>query len=170
MAARRPGCHDHGMGAVRVRTMTETEFAEWQRELAEQYAEEQVAAGRWGPEGAVERALTENAELLPAGLRTERMLVLRGLDDQGEPIGRAWVALDHPRGAPDTAFLYDIEVLEQRRGEGLGRGLLAAVEAAVRRAGVGALELNVFGHNQRAIGVYSAAGYRVTTQQMRKAL
>ncbi len=151
--------------------MTESEFDEWQTELAEEYAADQVSAGRWTLEGAVQRALAENAELLPDGPETERMLTLRGIDSAGEPIGRAWVGLDHPRGAPGIAFLYDIEVVEQRRGgTGLGRALLEAVEAAAKRAGAVALELNVFGGNATAIALYETSGYRVVTQQMRKHL
>ncbi|MEU1972934.1 GNAT family N-acetyltransferase [Microbacterium sp. NPDC019599] len=158
------------MATVTVRPMTRTEFHEWQLVLAEEYAVEQVEAGRWAAEGAVERAREENAQALPDGLRTKRMLLLTGLDAAGEPVGRAWVSLDHPRGAPDIAFLYDIEVIEARRGAGLGRALLAAVEAAARDAGARALELNVFGSNRPAVMLYASAGYEVVTQQMRKPL
>jgi ribosomal protein S18 acetylase RimI-like enzyme len=150
--------------------MTPDEFAQWQDQIAEDYAAEQVAAGRWPSAGAVERARDENRELLPEALETPRMLLLRGVDDDGEPVGRAWASLDHPRGAPGVAFLYDIEVLEPCRGRGYGRALLMAVEDAVREAGAQALELNVFGTNQTAISLYSSAGYAVITQQMRKPL
>ena len=98
------------------------------------------------------------------------MLVLRGVDTDGEPVGRAWVGLDNLRGAPDVAFLYDIEVIEARRGSGLGRALLEAVEDATRQAGAVALELNVFGRNHTAIALDNPSGYDVVTQQMRKAL
>jgi GNAT superfamily N-acetyltransferase len=150
--------------------MTPAEFDEWQAAIAEEYAEEQVAAGRWQREGALQRARDEDAQLLPQGLETARMLLLRGVDVDCEPVGRAWVGLDHPRGAPDVAFLYDIEVIESRRGSGLGRALLEAVEDAARQAGAAALELNVFGRNHTAISLYSSSGYDVVTQQMRKSL
>ena len=158
------------MTTVTLRTMTPTEFDEWQALLADDYAAEQVAAGAWPSEGAVQRARDENARLLPRGAETERMLFLRGVDAAGEPVGRAWVALDHPRGAPGVAFLYDIEVVEDRRGRGLGRALLTAVEDAARTAGAVALELNVFGHNTPAVSLYGSSGYDVVTQQMRKPL
>jgi len=158
------------MTQVTVRQMTPAEYEEWQSTLAEAYADEQIAAGRWLAEGAVQRAREENTELLPHGLETERMLILRGVDTDGEPVGWAWVALDHPRGTADVAFLYDIEVIETRRGGGLGRALLAAVEDATRLAGAIGLELNVFGRNHTAIALYSSAGYELVTQQMRKAL
>ena len=150
--------------------MTLAEFDEWLAAIAEDYANEQVDAGRWPREGAVQRARDENAQLLPDGLDTARVLLLWGVDSDGEPVGRAWVALDHPRGAPDVAFLYDIEVIEARRGTGLGRALLGAVEEATRQHGAGALELNVFGRNHAATALYSSSGYDVVTQQMRKAL
>ncbi|MFP3714225.1 GNAT family N-acetyltransferase [Puerhibacterium sp. TATVAM-FAB25] len=150
--------------------MSLAEFEDWQLALAEEYAREQVAAGRWPEAGAVDRAREESLARLPQGLATPRMLLLRGVDADGEPVGQAWVGLDHPRGAPGVAFLYDIEVLDSRRGQGLGRALLSAVEAATRDAGLGALELNVFGHNRVAIALYDSSGYTVTAQQMRKAL
>ncbi|MBD7957895.1 GNAT family N-acetyltransferase [Microbacterium sp. Sa4CUA7] len=158
------------MTAVTVRPMTPAEYEQWQAALATEYAAEQVAAGRWAADGAVQRALDENARLLPQGLETPRTLLLTAVDAAGVPVGRAWVALDHPRDAPDVAFLYDIEIAEPHRGQGYGRALLAAVEHATRETGVGALELNVFGSNTTAIGLYDSAGYDVVTQQMRKAL
>ena len=150
--------------------MTTTEFDQWQASLAEEYAAEQVSAGRWQREGAVQRALESNAQMLPQGLDTPRMIIVCGIDAEGQPVGRAWVGLDHPRGSPDTAFLYDIEVVPHRRGAGIGRALLVAVEQAAREAGATALELNIFGGNRAAIGLYSSAGYAVSTQQMRKGL
>jgi GNAT superfamily N-acetyltransferase len=150
--------------------MTTLEFDQWQTALAEEYATEQISAGRWQREGAVERALESNAQLLPQGLATPRMIIVCAIDAEGQPVGRAWVGLDHPRGAPDAAFLFDIEVVPQRRGAGLGRALLAAVEQAARDAGATALELNVFGGNRAAITLYASAGYDVSTQQMRKSL
>jgi len=157
-----------GMATISLRPMTVDEFDAWQLALAEEYAAEKVAAGTWALEGSVQRALDESAALLPDGLDTERVLILRAVADDGRPVGRAWVALDHPRGAPDTAFLYDIEVDESARGQGFGRALLAAVEEAVRATGAVALELNVFGRNEVAFGLYESAGYATTSRQMRK--
>ncbi|MCA5894277.1 GNAT family N-acetyltransferase [Isoptericola sp. NEAU-Y5] len=158
------------MTTVTLRPMTPAEFERWQVVLTEDYAREQVASGRWPREGAVQRAREENAGMLPQGIDTPRMLVLRGEDADGEDVGRAWVALDGPRGMTGSAFLYDIEVVEGRRGRGYGRALLAAVEDAARQAGATTLELNVFGQNRTAVALYDSAGYAVVTQQMRKQL
>ncbi len=158
------------MSEVTLRSMTPAEFAAWQHQIAEAYAEEQVSVGNWPAEQAYERALASNAESLPQGLQTPGMVMLMGVRSGGEVIGRVWIGLTHPRGTPDCAFLYDIEVDAEHRGQGLGRALLEAAERAVAERGVGALELNVFGTNTAALALYEFAGYRVTTQQMRKRL
>jgi hypothetical protein len=62
------------MVEVSVRAMTASEFDTWQHELARVYADRQVVAGIWPSEGALERALADNAELLPQGLGTPGML------------------------------------------------------------------------------------------------
>jgi ribosomal protein S18 acetylase RimI-like enzyme len=158
------------MPEVSVRPMTEPEFAEWQRAIARAYADEQVAAGNWQRDDALERALEGNATLLPQGLATPGMLLLKGVLEDGTPVGRLWIGLSHPRGLPRCAFVYDIEVDVEHRGSGYGRALLTAGETVARAHGAEALELNVFGDNRRAIGLYSSADYRVVSQQMRKEL
>jgi ribosomal protein S18 acetylase RimI-like enzyme len=155
---------------VSVRAMTEAEFDEWRHAVASAYAAEQVAAGNWSPDEALELALQGNAAFLPEGLATPDMLLLKGMRGDGTSVGVLWIALKHPRGIPDCAFLHDIEVEEAYRGAGYGRALLNAAEDIVRSHGVGKLELNVFGDNARAIRLYETAGYRVVAQQMRKSL
>lgn len=157
------------MTELRVRPMSPEEFTGWQRASAEAFASHQVAAGTWAAQGALERALESNTATLPDGIDTERMLFLRAVVED-RPVGHAWVGLDHPRGAVDCAFIYDIEIDTPWRGRGYGRMLLAAIEDAVRDAGVPSLELNVHGGNGTAISLYESAGYVVVTQQMRKSL
>jgi ribosomal protein S18 acetylase RimI-like enzyme len=163
-------CQDRVAEALSVRAMTEVEFDEWRQSVVRTFAAEQVAAGNWSPEDGVELAVRANAALLPEGSATEGMLFLKGLRRDGSSVGVLWIGLNHPRGTPDCAFLYDIEVDEEHRGAGFGRALLAAAEEAVRARGLSAMELNVFSENRRAIQLYEAAGYTVVTQQMRKNL
>ncbi|MEV1146579.1 GNAT family N-acetyltransferase [Micromonospora sp. NPDC049799] len=158
------------MTVVTTRPMEQSEFDSWQQAVARQFADAQVAAGVWPEEEALDRALEGNRTLLPDGLDTRQMILLRGVLADGTPIGRLWIGLTHPRGVAGCAFLYDIEVDPEFRGRGLGRALLAAAEATARDHGATHLELNVFGDNPAAIGLYSTAGFQVVTQQMRKRL
>ena len=150
--------------------MTGDEFDAWREQTLRAYADEQVAAGVWEPHDALETARRHQAALLPDGRDTPGMLFLAATLAAGTPVGVLWLGLTHPRGTRDCAFLYDIEVRPEHRGAGLGRALLAAAEEAARAGGAGALELNVFGANARAVHLYTSAGYTVVTQQMRKPL
>lgn len=158
------------MVELSVRAMTQAEFDVWSEQLARTFAETQIAAGNWPAEDAIVRARHGNADLLPDGVATEGMLLLKAVRPDGVAVGVAWVGLTHPRGTPGCAFLYDIEVDEEHRGAGYGRALLEAVEEATRAQGMAALELNVFGGNTPAIRLYETSGYAVVTQQMRKSL
>jgi ribosomal protein S18 acetylase RimI-like enzyme len=155
---------------VTVRAMTDAEYAAWRPAVASAFAKEQVDAGRWPAEGAVERALREQDEVLWDGVSTPGMALLTGVRGDGTVVGWLWVGLRHPRGVTGCAFLYDIEVAEDHRGAGYGRDLLAAGEAAARAHGASRIELNVFGGNARAIRLYESTGYRVVSQQMLKDL
>jgi len=153
-----------------VRDMTGSEFEQWRDRTVRSFADEQVAAGNWAADEAVGLAAKSTDVLLPDGFATAGMLFLTAELPDGTAVGVLWLGLTHPRGVPDCAFIYDIEVTQAYRGAGYGRVLLAAAEDAVRSRGVGRLELNVFGDNARAIRLYETSGYRVVTQQMRKSL
>ena len=156
--------------ALRLRLMTATEFESFRMRLVHDYAADHVRAGTWSIEEAETRAGEQTSELLPDGPDTDGMLLLTAEDEEGQPVGVLWLSLTHPQGATDTAWIYDIEVVAKRRGEGYGRALLCAAEHEVRRRGIGTLGLNVFGDNDAARTLYQSAGYEVVTQQMRKRL
>lgn len=158
------------MDGLALRPMTEEEFAGYRGRLAREYAEEHVKAGNWAPEEALARSEAELDKLLPEGVASPDALVLTATDRDGVPLGVLWIGLKHPTGAPDTAWIYDIEVFAEHRGRGLGRALLSAAEREVARQGIGKLGLNVFGSNEVARRLYDSAGYVVTTQQMQKRL
>jgi ribosomal protein S18 acetylase RimI-like enzyme len=148
--------------------MTEDEYAVYRPRVVREYAAEHVRAGNWAEEEALARSEAEFEEILPDGLAQPDTLLLTAVDEDGAAVGLTWIALKHPRGAPDTAWVFDIEVAAEHRGRGLGRALLAAAEAEVARHGVGHLGLNVFGSNTVALRLYESAGYTVVTQQMHK--
>lgn len=73
-------------------------------------------------------------------------------------------------GGPSTYFVIDVEILEQHRGQGLGRLTMQAGEEFVRQQGGSALELNVLWINEVARNLYLSLGYNFTSAHMRKAL
>jgi ribosomal protein S18 acetylase RimI-like enzyme len=59
--------------------------------------------------------------------------------------------------------VHDLAVLPDQRGRGVGRQLLAAVEARARALGCCKLTLEVLENNRRAIALYTAAGFAQAT-------
>ena len=158
------------MTDLRLWPMDRAEFDAWRGDVVRAFAEEQVAAGSWPADEAIELATKSNDALLPDGFDTEGMRFYTGRIADGTRVGVLWLGLTHPRGKPDCAFIYDIEIHEPYRGSGYGRALLAAVDAEVRAHGLSAVELNVFADNTRAVRLYETSGFAVVTQQMRKSV
>jgi hypothetical protein len=98
------------------------------------------------------------------------MLFLIGLRPDGEPVGRIWLSVEHPKGTADSR----LPLRHRGRRAAPGQGLRAGPADGGRRIGtirgVSALELNVFGGNATSIGLYESAGYVVVQQQMRTRL
>jgi GNAT superfamily N-acetyltransferase len=83
------------------------------------------------------------------------------IEAEGEPAGYAVLAFGYSleyRGL--DAFVDDLYVVPARRGRGLGRAALEAVEAAARELGVRALHLEVERENASAGALYRDRGFR----------
>jgi ribosomal protein S18 acetylase RimI-like enzyme len=73
-----------------------------------------------------------------------------------------------PDANDDRWWLWDIWVNESDRGRGVGREVLALVEAEVRRLHGMSVGLSVFGSNDQARRLYERSGYEVVSVRMRK--
>lgn len=156
------------MGAAAVRPMMATEYDEWVVDEIASYAADLAQTSGSTLEEAHLRAEQQTRELLPDGVDTVGHHLFRVLDGIGAPVGVLWVG-PHPqrRGA---GWVYEIEIDESRRGEGLGRAAMLAAERITIDAGWSALGLNVFGHNPRARALYDSLGYEVAATTMTKPL
>lgn len=77
--------------------------------------------------------------------------------ERGRATGYAAVLF---REGSRRARLYSTAVAPERRGNGLGRALLRAAEAAARRRGAAWMRLEVRTDNAAAIELYRSAGYQ----------
>jgi GNAT superfamily N-acetyltransferase len=84
-------------------------------------------------------------------------------------VGGAWLG-PNAAESPTTAWLFEILLDEDVRGQGHGRALLAAIETAALAAGYTSVGLNVFGDNRVARQLYETAGYDVRAMQLTKSL
>lgn len=151
-----------------LRPMTPAEFDAYRRRSVASYGEELAGSGAMGAAEAAAESERQFARFLPEGADTAGMRLLLVLDDAGARAGVLWVG-PHPRRG-DAGWVYDIEVDEDRRGQGFGRRAMLAAEGVCREAGWSALGLNVFGPNTSARGLYDSLGYEVVSTTMLKPL
>ena len=153
------------MAQIRLDPMTAEEYAAYHRKAVLAYAEAHVSAKSWPADGARQRAIDEYAALLPEGVATpgHRLCTAR---DGDRKIGTVWFAERPGR----VAYLYDIEVDADLRGQGHGEALMRAMEHEVRSAGLKAVRLQVFGNNAVARSLYRKLGYAETNVVMAKDL
>jgi ribosomal protein S18 acetylase RimI-like enzyme len=153
---------------IRVRPMTAAEYGEWQEHSLTDYAIE-LSEARGIPLADARRLAAEShTRHLPQGQQTPGVHLVIGEDSEGARVGILWVG-PNPNGV-GPAWVYDIEVEEDRRGEGWGRALMLAAERLMRADGHEEIGLNVFGSNTVARGLYESLGYQLSSMQMRKPL
>ena len=156
------------MKDVRLEPMNEHEYGSFiQREIND-YAAENVAAGRWLQDEAMVQSTEAHESLLPSGRETanQYFFIVRE-EGTGEEVGAVWVAMSE-QAREKEAFVYYIEMLEGSRGKGFGGLTLMAVEKKARELGASKISLHAFWHNQRAISLYRRIGYAVTSVNMSK--
>ena len=156
------------MDALRLRPMTDTEFAAFRERAVHYYAIETVAAGEWPEERAAALAEEQTTAILPAGKSTAGMFIAIADAEEVGPVGYAWLALEGPDVS--CAWIYDIAIDEEHRGKGYGRAMLNGLEQVAREHGLTSIGLNVFASNDYARRLYERAGYEATSIHMSKRL
>lgn len=87
-------------------------------------------------------------------------------EEDGAMVGFA-VAEWFPTRSGMKAYIQTIEVVEARRGQGVGEELLRRVEQSAREAGALAMGLHVDAENAAAIRLYERCGYECEGRQER---
>lgn len=98
--------------------------------------------------------------LIPGLQRHPTTLVFLAYDGDA-PVGVAVCFLGFSTfAAKPLVNIHDFAILPAYRGRGVGRGLMAAVEARARELGCCKLTLEVLDQNHRALKTYAAAGFK----------
>jgi ribosomal protein S18 acetylase RimI-like enzyme len=156
--------------SVRLRPLRDDEYPEFVETSRREYSEDLRRNGGMDRDPAEAKAAKDFETLLPAELATAGHWICAIEEETtGERVGRLWFARRDEHGQ-SVAFLYDITIEEAQRGRGLGRAAMLAFEAAAAEQGLEVLELNVFGGNARARGLYRSLGYTETAVHMQKRL
>jgi GNAT superfamily N-acetyltransferase len=153
------------MSAIRLRPLREDEYEPWRVRSRDRYAADMVANAGMSPAAATAKAERDGAATLPDGLATPNHHLFVVEDEAGAAVGTLWFAV-----TAEHAWLYEIEIDEPRRGEGLGRAAMEELERRVAALGHATIELNVFGGNTVARSLYRSLGYAETFVTMAKRL
>lgn len=155
---------------VLLEPMTDTEYQTYLADAVKEYADDHILDGRWPPDEALEESAQEFARLLPDGTKTPDHYLYTVVDGNShQPVGMIWYMV-RPGPKGKTAFVYDIRMGANMRGQGYGTQTLQALEEDAKRRGVVSIALHVFGHNDGAFRLYQRVGYRVTNILMAKDL
>jgi GNAT superfamily N-acetyltransferase len=96
-------------------------------------------------------------------------------EEQGSPVGWAAAHRDENdvyvrRDERQFALISELFVLEEVRGRGIGKALIAACEDWARAQGLNVVMINVLRDNRRAEKIYRAAGFETYYTGLRKYL
>lgn len=147
------------MAEVQLRPMTPEEHRDWLPWAIEDYAREDVEHELLDPERARANMSAFLESAIPRGPRTagHRMSIVEDAAT-GERVGFTWWA-ERELDAGPAAWIYDVHIDEPHRRKGFGRGLMEAVEAQVREAGLTRIELHVWVDNDPATSLYRSTGF-----------
>ncbi|MEU6975955.1 MULTISPECIES: GNAT family N-acetyltransferase [unclassified Streptomyces] len=150
------------------RPVTEEEFAQWSARSLDAFAQSWIDRGM--PE-ELARAKAEDSRrrFLPQGLATPGISVVVALRD-AEVVGYLWTGGLELEPGERSGFVFEVEVAEEQRGKGYGRGLMLLAERLSLAAGESLLGLHVFAGNTPAIRLYESLGYRTTHLNSAKTL
>ncbi len=153
-----------------LQKMTAEVFSTYLEKAIIDYAQDNVASGRWPQAGALERSRKEHDQLLPQGLDTADNHLFEIIStENGSRAGYLWLAIENKFGA-HTAFIFDIEVHAQYRRQGHARRALLALEEWAKECGASSIGLHVFKQNAAAQALYASLGYEVVSSNMVKPL
>ena len=148
--------------------MTQPEFDAFLERLIPDYAADNVRAGYWSEEEALEKSRKQTMSLLPDGLQTKDHY-LYTLYEGDNAVGMIWLRAELDRPIK-SGFIFDVEIKEEFRGKGYGKQAMLLIEEKARELGVKRMGLHVFGYNNVAKNLYERIGYKVSSMNMLKDL
>ena len=149
--------------------MTESEFKIWEPRSRAAYAADKARSNSMTLIEAQEAADRDFRRYLADGLNTENSHLFTAKNRSGEILGFVWFGI-RDTDAKRSAFIYDVVIEPEHRGQGHGREMMKLTELEIRKLGASRIGLHVFGYNSAAIRLYHSLGYLTTDVDMEKVL
>ena len=155
---------------IELLAVTEPEFPAVLQQTIQGFADECVAAGRWGITDAYDHAKNVIESDLPEGLKTPGNLFFHLVATSNlQKVGYLWLEILVKDNLP-TVFIADIEISAGFRRLGYASESFAAVEQLAKDKGISRVCLHVFKHNEAAQALYKKLGFKTTGLNMLKNL
>lgn len=148
---------------IALRPMSQERHDKWASTLWQVYYQELIRAG-FSEEYARENSAEDPNNSIEFGKLQPGSFVLEAVY-QDQAIGVVWLVQKNTEW-----WIYDIEVDDVHRGEGLGRATLRAIERFASEQGGEKLNLSVFGFNKVARNLYESEGFNTVRIHMSKPL
>lgn len=153
---------------VQLLKMLPDDFLTYFEKVIQEYAQSNIASGRWRKKNALDRSRDEFNYLLPEGLYTNNhhfFNLVSAIEE--EVIGNLWLAIETDS---ESAIIYDIEIKQAYRRQGFGTSGLKEAEVFAKSLGAKYLGLHVFDENAAAQKLYTSLGYKTVSSNMMKSL
>lgn len=126
-----------------------------------------AAEGRWVRDGGVESSLADERRLARSSWSARGAFLVA--DEDGRIVGVLRIARERE---PATAHVatFGMAVAADRRGRGVGEGLLREALAWASRSGVRKIELSVYPDNEVAMALYARLGFGIEGRLVRHSL
>ncbi|MDD4972858.1 MAG: GNAT family N-acetyltransferase [Bacteriovorax sp.] len=153
---------------MKLYPLSQAEYEFWKERSVREYKLENMRANGLTEKEADEKATADFNRYLPDGMKSIDQYIYT-MKDSDELVGFLWFC---ERGSADNrkAYVLDIIIEEPKRGLGYGKKSMLLLEEKVKAMGLKHIGLHVFGHNQRAIGLYQSLNYQTTNLVMEKEL
>ncbi len=147
--------------------MPDTDYEAWKEYGIAEFAKDKQRTHGYTMDEALKLSRNSFEGGLPDGLKTKDQYIFNIHDSGDQVIGTCWFAINEDYGLR-KAFIYDIEIVEGKRGNGYGRAAMLAMEETIKSQGITKVGLHVFGFNKAAYALYQSLGYGVTDISMEK--
>ena len=148
--------------------MTQVEFDAFIEHLVPSYAADNVRAGYWSEDEALEKSRKQTESLLSQGLQTNGHYLYTLYDDD-IAVGIVWLRAELDRPVK-SGYIFDVEIREEFRGKGYGKQAMLLIEEKAFELGIKRMGLRVFAYNDVARNLYERIGYKVSSMNMLKDL
>lgn len=153
---------------ITLRHMKNDELNAYLDYFVPEYADEIVRNFQYSKDEAIAQAISEVNNDLPQGVDSsgQFLFCLELSSDTGtSKVGYLWFKLSN---GGKIAFVNDLFIFPEFRGQGLGKQTMLALEKEVLKLDIDQIELRVANDNKRALNLYEETGFFPTGINMFK--